>query len=108
MISMDVRLTRGDFALDVAFSSDARVTALFGPSGSGKSTLIELIGGRMTAASRSPGRFSPMRGRMCLLRRASAASAWCFRTRNCSPISASRKTCVSPRFFQPPARVACR
>jgi molybdate transport system ATP-binding protein len=45
VISLDVKLTRGDFSLEVAFDSQAKVTALFGPSGSGKSTLIELISG---------------------------------------------------------------
>ena len=45
MIDVDVALHRGDFDLRVAFSSDAKVTALFGPSGSGKSTIIDLIAG---------------------------------------------------------------
>jgi molybdate transport system ATP-binding protein len=45
VISVDVKLSRGDFSLDVAFESAAKITALFGPSGSGKTTLIELISG---------------------------------------------------------------
>jgi molybdate transport system ATP-binding protein len=45
VIRVDVKLTRGDFALNAAFDSSARITALFGPSGSGKTTLIELISG---------------------------------------------------------------
>jgi molybdate transport system ATP-binding protein len=45
MISVDIKLTRGDFSLEVAFDSAAKITALFGPSGSGKTTLIELISG---------------------------------------------------------------
>jgi molybdate transport system ATP-binding protein len=35
----------GEFALDFAFESDARVIALFGPSGSGKSTLLNVVAG---------------------------------------------------------------
>ncbi len=59
MINLDVALDRGDFSLRAAFSSEAKVTALFGPSGSGKSTLIDLVaglarpdGGRITVADR--------------------------------------------------------
>ncbi len=37
--------TLGAFALDVAFASDAGVTALFGPSGSGKTTVVNAIAG---------------------------------------------------------------
>ena len=42
MIAVAVRHRQGDFALDVAFESDARVVALFGPSGSGKTTLLNV------------------------------------------------------------------
>ena len=45
MIALAVRHRRGDFNLDVAFESDARVIALFGPSGSGKTTLLHVIAG---------------------------------------------------------------
>ena len=45
MISVDVRLARRDFTLDVAFTGGAGVTALFGPSGCGKTTLIRLVAG---------------------------------------------------------------
>lgn len=38
---------QGKFALNAAFQSSGRLTALFGPSGSGKTTLINLIGGLM-------------------------------------------------------------
>lgn len=34
-----------DFALDVAFATDAPVTALVGPSGSGKTTVLALVAG---------------------------------------------------------------
>jgi molybdate transport system ATP-binding protein len=45
VIAVSVRHALGDFSLDVAFESDARVLALFGPSGSGKSTLLNVIAG---------------------------------------------------------------
>jgi molybdate transport system ATP-binding protein len=45
VIAVAVRHSQGDFALDVAFASDARVIALFGPSGSGKTTLLHIIAG---------------------------------------------------------------
>ena len=45
MIAVSARHQQGDFLLDVAFHSDARVVALFGPSGSGKTTLLNIIAG---------------------------------------------------------------
>lgn len=45
MITVAVRHRQGDFALDVAFETSARVVALFGPSGSGKTTLLNVIAG---------------------------------------------------------------
>ncbi|MDK9698398.1 MAG: molybdenum ABC transporter ATP-binding protein [Siculibacillus sp.] len=45
MISVAVKLSRGDFALDVAFEGGGGVTGLFGPSGCGKTTVIRLIAG---------------------------------------------------------------
>ncbi len=42
---VDVRHRLGDFALDAAFDSSGRLTALFGASGSGKSSLVNLIAG---------------------------------------------------------------
>jgi molybdate transport system ATP-binding protein len=45
MISVDVSLDLGDFALDVAFDNEAGITALFGRSGAGKSMTINLIAG---------------------------------------------------------------
>lgn len=44
-IEIDVSLRRGAFALEVAFSAGAGLTALFGRSGSGKTTVIDLIAG---------------------------------------------------------------
>lgn len=40
----------GDFALDAAFASEGRTTALFGRSGSGKTSLINIIAGLLRPA----------------------------------------------------------
>jgi molybdate transport system ATP-binding protein len=45
MIEVDVKLSIGAFSLDVAFSNNSGVTALFGQSGSGKSVTLSLIAG---------------------------------------------------------------
>jgi molybdate transport system ATP-binding protein len=45
MLEFDARCRLGSFSLDARFSSDARVTALFGRSGAGKSTVLNLIAG---------------------------------------------------------------
>jgi molybdate transport system ATP-binding protein len=45
MIEFRATLTRGDFTLDAAFRSEAKITALFGPSGSGKTTVLHMIAG---------------------------------------------------------------
>jgi molybdate transport system ATP-binding protein len=45
MIDLKVAHRIGALALDVAFSSDAHITALFGRSGAGKTTLINIIAG---------------------------------------------------------------
>jgi molybdate transport system ATP-binding protein len=45
MLEFDARCSLGGFALDAAFRSDGRVTALFGRSGAGKSTVLNLIAG---------------------------------------------------------------
>lgn len=46
-MSVDVQITHGfeSFALDVAFTAGAGMTALFGPSGSGKTSIINAISG---------------------------------------------------------------
>ena len=45
MIDVAIRKKLGAFALDVAFTSSAGVTALFGRSGAGKSTIVKAIAG---------------------------------------------------------------
>lgn len=45
MIDVEIRQRLGDFSLDLAFSGDGGITALFGPSGSGKSSVIKVIAG---------------------------------------------------------------
>jgi molybdate transport system ATP-binding protein len=42
---VDVSHRAGDFALEAAFESTGRLTALFGPSGSGKTTLVNVLAG---------------------------------------------------------------
>ena len=44
-LSVDIRLSRPGFTLDVAFDSPGGVTALFGRSGAGKSTIAGLLAG---------------------------------------------------------------
>jgi molybdate transport system ATP-binding protein len=44
-VEIRVRQRRGDFDLDVAIESDARVLALFGPSGAGKTTILDAVAG---------------------------------------------------------------
>ena len=56
MLSFNAAKQLGDFALDVAFESDGRVTGLFGASGTGKTSVINMIAGLTT----------PDRGRIVL------------------------------------------
>lgn len=44
---VDLHHRRGDFALEARFTSEVKLTALFGRSGSGKTTLVHLIAGLM-------------------------------------------------------------
>jgi molybdate transport system ATP-binding protein len=44
-LAIDLRHRRGDFTLAADFTSEGRLTALFGRSGSGKTTLVNLIAG---------------------------------------------------------------
>jgi molybdate transport system ATP-binding protein len=55
MLSVSIKKTLGDFAIDAAFEAGG-VTALFGPSGSGKTSIISMIAGLMR----------PDRGRIAL------------------------------------------
>ena len=45
MLRVDVTKQLGEFSLQVAFTSDGRVTGLFGSSGAGKTSLINIIAG---------------------------------------------------------------
>jgi molybdate transport system ATP-binding protein len=45
ILEVAVRKQLGDILIDVAFSSEGRVTALFGPSGSGKTSVVNMIAG---------------------------------------------------------------
>jgi len=44
-VEVEIRQRLGAFALDVAFASAGRLTALFGPSGSGKTSIVNAIAG---------------------------------------------------------------
>lgn len=71
MIEATLKLTRGDFALDLALNLPARgITALFGPSGCGKTTVLRALAGLDRAQGRvaldgevwqddTQGRFTP-------------------------------------------------
>jgi molybdate transport system ATP-binding protein len=48
MLKVDVSKTLGEFTLEAAFTSEGRVTGLFGASGAGKSSLINMIAGLTT------------------------------------------------------------
>jgi len=45
MLAVNVEKNLGEFAVNVAFTSESRATALFGPSGAGKTSLINMIAG---------------------------------------------------------------
>jgi molybdate transport system ATP-binding protein len=45
MLKIDVSKRLGEFAIEASFSSDGRVTGLFGASGAGKTSLINMIAG---------------------------------------------------------------
>jgi molybdate transport system ATP-binding protein len=56
VLSFNAAKQLGDFALDVSFESDGRVTGMFGASGTGKTSIINMIAGLQT----------PDRGRIVL------------------------------------------
>jgi molybdate transport system ATP-binding protein len=56
MLEVSAHIVRDAFSLEVAFSSDARITCLFGRSGAGKTTVAELVAGLIR----------PVRGRVVL------------------------------------------
>ena len=45
MLRVEAQKQLGDFSLDVAFSTEGRVTGLFGSSGAGKTSLVNIIAG---------------------------------------------------------------
>ncbi len=45
MLDLDIGKIQGDFHLDVTFSANGGVTALFGPSGSGKTSVAQMVAG---------------------------------------------------------------
>jgi molybdate transport system ATP-binding protein len=49
-VSVAIRHQQGSFALDAAFASNGRLTAIFGPSGCGKTTLVNIIAGLVRPA----------------------------------------------------------
>jgi molybdate transport system ATP-binding protein len=61
-LAFDLRLSQGDFVLDVADEADVEVLGLFGPSGSGKTSLLEVLAGL-----RAPERGRIAAGGECLL-----------------------------------------
>ncbi|MFE0756208.1 molybdenum ABC transporter ATP-binding protein [Inquilinus sp. NPDC058860] len=44
-LEVDIRHRQGDFALDIGFRSEGRLTALFGRSGAGKTSVVNVIAG---------------------------------------------------------------
>ena len=44
-LDIHIRHRQGAFALDIAFRSEGRLTALFGRSGAGKTSVVNIIGG---------------------------------------------------------------
>ncbi|UGV28330.1 molybdenum ABC transporter ATP-binding protein [Rhodopseudomonas boonkerdii] len=48
MLRVEVFKQLGNFSLDVAFTSEGRVTGLFGASGAGKTSLVSMIAGLVT------------------------------------------------------------
>jgi molybdate transport system ATP-binding protein len=47
MLRVDIAKQLGDFLLEASFSSEGRVTGLFGASGAGKTSLVNMIAGLM-------------------------------------------------------------
>lgn len=50
-VTFSVRARRGDFELDFAFASDARIIAVEGPSGAGKTSLLKSLAGLIPVSS---------------------------------------------------------
>ena len=55
MLRVDVAKQLGEFSLEASFTSEGRVTGLFGASGAGKTSLIGMIAGSCLAEHENPG-----------------------------------------------------
>src|ERR1700709_2722636 len=95
MLRVEVFKQLGEFSIEASFSSEGRVTGLFGASGAGKTSLINMIAGLL----------KPDRGTIAIDRETldhplaprdrPAASATCFRTRGCFRISMCGKISIT-------------
>jgi len=45
MLRVDISKRLGEFSIEAAFTSEGRVTGLFGASGAGKTSLVNMIAG---------------------------------------------------------------
>jgi molybdate transport system ATP-binding protein len=98
MLRVDVSKRLGEFAIEASFSSEGRVTGLFGASGAGKTSLINMIAGLLR----------PDRGIVSIdgetlddtssrthIPFIAAGSAMSSRTRGCFRISTCKKTSIT-------------
>ena len=58
MLRVEVFKQLGEFSIEASFSSEGRVTGLFGASGAGKTSLINMIAG-WESAGKVPTIFTP-------------------------------------------------
>jgi molybdate transport system ATP-binding protein len=105
-VKLEVRIAAqlGAFALDVGFSSDAAVSALFGPSGSGKTSVLNAIAGLLRPSS---GRIALdervfFDGRTCLPPQARRVG-YIFQEGRLLPHLSVRQNLLYGRFFSPRA-----
>ena len=94
MLRVDVFKQLGEFSIEASFTSEGRVTGLFGASGAGKTSLINMIAGLLkpdrgtiaidgetlddTAARRARSTASPPH-RLCVPGRAAVSASRCER-----------------------------
>ncbi len=95
MLRVDVAKQLGEFSLEASFTSEGRVTGLFGASGAGKTSLINMIAGLLQpdrGVIALDGEIARRhRGSASTSRRIAAASAMCSRMRGCFRISDVRR-----------------